>query len=136
MLQGVLHQLLGGHVNHIVMAADDVSQLRLHPLGDELRGIVSIEPVHFAIHQPLQILHGVLNGGGKEVVGHRAEGFAHIRNGVGVAHHHLIGLFRTQIGEFLQHFICSTEIQGVGLVAVVKALGGQEDVAVDLVLRV
>ena len=136
MLQRVLHQLLGGHVNHVIVAADDIPQLRLHPLGDEFRGILPVEPVHLAVHQAFQILYRVLNGGGEQIVGDRPKGLAHVRNGVGIAHHHFIGLLRTQVGKLLQHFIRGAKIQRIGLITVVKSLGGQENMAVDLILRV
>src|SRR5699024_3485114 len=38
-LQGVLHQLLGGHVDHVVFTADNVPQLHLDAVGDDFRGI-------------------------------------------------------------------------------------------------
>ena len=129
MLQRVLHQLLGGHVNHVIVAADDIPQLRLHPLGDEFRGIL-------AVHQAFQILYRVLNRGGEQIVRDRPKGLAHVRNGVGIAHHHFIGLLRTQVGKLLQHFIRGAKIQRIGLITVVKSLGGQENMAVDLILRV
>ena len=93
MLQGVLHQLLGGHINHIIVAGDDVVQLCLHALGDELRGILAVEPVELAINQGLQVLYGVLDFGRKQIVGHRPQGLAHVGNEIGVCDHYLIGLF-------------------------------------------
>ena len=68
-------------------------QLRFHALGDELRGILAIEPVELAINQGLQILHRVLNFGREQIVRHRPQGLAHIGNEIGVCNHHLIGLF-------------------------------------------
>ena len=47
-LQGVLHQFLGGHVDHVVLTADDVAQLHLDAVGDNFRGIFSIELVGLA----------------------------------------------------------------------------------------
>ena len=41
-----------------------------------------------------------------------------------------------QIGEFLQHLVSCTKVKGIRLVAVVKALGGQENVTVDFILRI
>ena len=74
-------------------AGDNIVQLRFHALGDELRGILAIEPVELAINQGLQILHRVLNFGREQIVRHRPQGLAHIGNEIGVCNHHLIGLF-------------------------------------------
>ena len=63
MLQGVLHQLLGRHVNHIIVAGDDIVELRLHAFGNELRRIFAVKPVELAVHQRLQVLHRVLDLG-------------------------------------------------------------------------
>ncbi len=136
MLQGILNQLLGGHVDHVIMAVDDVMQLRLHPVHKNLGRMVPVEPAELGIDQVFQVLHGVFDFGGEKVVGHGPHGLAHIGDAVGIFHHDLMGLLLSQIGEFLQHLVGGVEIQGHILVRVVKALGGQQDVAEDLVLRV
>ena len=136
MLQGVLHQFLGGHIDHVVVTGDDIVHLRLHALGDELRWVVPVEPVHLAVDQALQVLHGVLDGRGKEVVGHRANGIAHVGDEIGVVHHHGLSRLRAQVGEFLEHFVGGTEVEGQRSVAVLKALGGKQQAAIDLILGV
>ena len=135
-LQRVLHQLLRRHVDNVVVAADNIAQLGLHPLGNALRRVLAIQPVQLAVDQRFQILHGVFNFGCEKIVGHRTHPLAHIGDQVGVGHHHLIGLFLPEIGKFLQHLVGGAEIQGVGAVAVLIALGCQQDMAEDLVLRV
>ena len=47
-----------------------------------------------------------------------------------------MGLFFPQVGKFRQHFIRRAEIQGIGAVRVLKALGGQENMPEDLILRI
>ena len=135
-LQRVLHQLLGRHVNHVIVAGDNIMQLRFHTLGDQLRGILSIKPVQLPINQAFQVLHGVFDFWCEQIVRHRPKGLAHIRNEVGIGHHHLVGFFRPQIAELLQHVVGGTEIQGVGLVRVIKALGVQKDMPKYFILRV
>ena len=71
MLQRVLHQLLGGHVDHVVVAVDDVVQLRLHALYHQLRGIVPVKPVELGVDQIFQVFHGVFDFGREQVVGAR-----------------------------------------------------------------
>ena len=135
-LQRVLHQLLGGHIDHVVVAVDDVVQLRLHPFYKNLRGMVAVEAVELGVDQVFQVLHGVLDLRRKEVVGHRPQTFTHIRNAVRVLHHNLVGFLFAQVRKLRQHLVCGPEIQGHILVRVVKALGRQEDVPEDFVLRI
>ena len=111
-------------------------ELRLHTLGENLRRIVSVKPTEFPVNQTFQILHGVLDFRGEQVVGHRPHGLAHIGDFVGVLHHNLVGLFLPQIGEFRQHIVGGAEVQGHGLVRVGKALGGKKNMPEYLVLRI
>ncbi len=134
--QGVLHQPLGGHINHVIVTGDDVVQLRLYALDEGFRGIVSVKSVELAVDQTLQIFHGVFDLGSKQVVGHGADIFAHIRNEIGIGDDNFPGLFLTQIAEFFQHIVGGAEVQGHGLVRIVKALGGQQDMAEHLVLGI
>ena len=136
MLQGVLHQLLGGHVDHVVFTPDDVAQLHVDPVHHDLGGLVPVKLMCFPPYQPLQLPVGVLQFRGEQTLGQRLDGVAPVGNQVGVLHHHLVGLLLAQIGEFLEHLLGGFEVDGQGLVRVLKALGGQQDVAVDLILRV
>ena len=136
MLQGILDQLLGGHIDHVVFAADDVPQLGLDPVHHDLGRVLPVEVVGLAPHQPLQLPVGVLQLGGEEALGQGLDGIAPTGDQVGVFHHHLIGLLLAQIGELLEHLVGGLEVDGQVLVRVLKALGGQQDVAVDLVLRI
>ncbi len=64
-LQRVLHQLLGGHIDHVVMATDDVLQLGVDAVLDNLGRVVPVEGVGLAPHQVLQLPLGVLQLGGE-----------------------------------------------------------------------
>ena len=135
-LQGVLHQLLGGHVDHVVLAADDIPQLHVDAVHHDLGRLLAVELMGLAPYQPLQLPVGVLKLGGKQSFGQGLNGLAPVRDEIGIPHHHVVGGLLPQIGKFLQHLGGGLEVDGQGLVRVLKALGGQKDVAVDLVLRV
>ena len=135
-LQRVLHQLLGGHIDHVVFAPDDVAQLHLDAVGDDLGGIFPVKLMGFPPHQPLQFSVRILQLGGKQPLGQRIDGVAPVGDEVGVRHHHLPGLLLPQIGKLLEHLLRGFEVDGQGLVRIFKALGGQQDMPVDLILRV
>ena len=63
------------------------------------------------------------------------EPLAAIRNGVRVVDHHRMGLFRPQVGEFLQHFIRGLKVQGRLLLRVLKAPGMHDDGPENAVVR-
>ena len=57
MLQRVLHQLLRGHVNDVVVAGDDVVHLRVDALLHQLRRVFPVEPVELAIDKGFEVLN-------------------------------------------------------------------------------
>ena len=136
MLQGVLHQLLGGHIDDVILAADDVIEFGVDAVHHDLGRLLAIQLVGLTPHQALQLPVRVLQLGGEQTLGQGLDGVAAVGDEVGVLHHHLMGLLLAQIGELLQHLVGGLEVDGQGRVRVVKALGGQQDVAVHLVLRV
>ena len=93
MFQRILHQLLGGHVDHVVVAVDDVVQLRLHALYHQLRGIVPVKTVEFGVDKIFQVFHGVFDFGSEQIVGDGTQRFAHVGDAVGVGDDYLIGFF-------------------------------------------
>ena len=40
-------------------------ELRFHAVRDQFGRIFTIQPVHFAVNQGFQILHGIFDGGGE-----------------------------------------------------------------------
>ena len=60
----------------------------------------------------------------------------HIRNLIGVGNDDFFCLFSSQISKFLQHFLCSPQIQRRLLVCIVKAFSCHNDPPVYLVLRI
>lgn len=92
--------------------------------------------MQLAVDQRFQVLDGVLDLRRKQVMRYGADGFAHVGDVVRVLHNDLIGLFRAQVGEFLEHLVRRAEIERIFAVAILKALRGQQDAAIDLILRV
>ena len=135
-LQGVLHQFLGGHVDDVVFPLNDARQLQLDSILDDLRRILPVEFVCLAPHQVVQLLGGVFQLGGKQAIGQGLDLVAPGGHQLGVGDHHLVGLLLPQVGKLLQHLLGGAEVEGVGGIGIVKALGVQQDVAVGLVLRV
>ena len=118
------------------MAVDNVSQLGLNTFRNDLGRIIAVQAVQLAVDQRFQVLDGVLDLRRKQVMRYGADGFAHVGDVVRVLHNDLIGLFRAQVGEFLEHLVRRAEIERIFAVAILKALRGQQDAAIDLVLRV
>ena len=94
MLERVLHQLLRRHVDHVIVARDDVVHLRIHTLLNELGRIFAVEPVELAVDEGLEVLDGVFNLRRKEVVRNRANSLAPVGDHVCVLDDDLVGLFR------------------------------------------
>ena len=127
-LIGFLHQLDGGHIDHVVAPGTDVVQLLLHAVHHQLGGLVPVEPVHFAVAEVLQLLFGILDLGREKARGQGGHLLDQLRDAIGVLHHHFPGGILPQVGKFLQHLRRGLEIQGQGLVAVGE-LVAQEDAA-------
>ena len=136
MVQGVLHQLLGRHVNHVIMPHQDISQLGVDAIHYDLGRLLPVKALGLSPHQPLQLPLGILQLGGEQTVGQRVQISAPGGDELGIVDDHLPGGLSAQIGEFLQHLVGGAEVKRIGRVGVLKALGGQQHMAVDLVLRV
>ena len=68
-VQGVLDQLLGRHVDHVVVPHEDVVELGLDTVRDDLGGLLAVEPLGLPPHQALELPLRVLQLGGEEAVG-------------------------------------------------------------------
>ena len=111
-------------------------QLRFHTIHKQFRRIVAVETMQLAVDQILQIFNRVFNLRRKQIMGHRANRFAHIRNQIRVGYNNFVCLILAQIAELLQHLICCTEIQGIRFIRIIEALGCQKNVSEDLILRI
>ena len=132
----VRDQLLGGHVYDVVVAREDVVQLRLHALGDDRGRVLAVELVHTAVDQVLELAVGVLYLRREEPVGQELYLLAHVRNRVRVRHDGLVGRLLAEVGELLEHLRRRAEIERVRPVGVGELLRREQDAAVNLVARV
>ena len=89
-----------------------------------------------SVDEAFEVLHRVFNGGGEQVMRHGADGIAHIGDEVRVLDNDLVRRLLPKIGKLPEHLVRRAQVEGQGLVRVVKALGRQQDVAEDLILRV
>ncbi len=99
-------------------------------------------------HALVQLLLGVLQPGREKLsLGQKLDDLHLIGDPAGVRHHHLVGLFLPQIAELLQHLIGGLEIQRQRCVDIrqlfvffrvvlLHHISGEQDAAVDLVLRI
>ena len=117
------------------MTSNDVFQFHIDAVNDNLRRIFSVKAMCFTPHQIPELPLGIFDGGGEQALGQRAEIIHPTGNGSRIFNDHLAGRLFAQIREFRQHFLGGTEIQGIFAVRIVKLLGGQQNMTVDLVLR-
>ena len=93
--------------------------------------------MHFFVNKALELSIGVFDFGGKKyALGQKLYILALLGDGIGVADDRVIAVLFAQIGELMEHLLGGLEIDGQALVRVGKLLGRQQDMAVDLVLRV
>ena len=135
-LQRVLHQLLRRHINDVVMAGNNVVHFRVDALLHKLRRGFAVEPVELAVDEGFQVLDGIFNLRREQIVRHGPQRLAPVNDAVRVLDDDLMRLFRAEIGEFLHHLICRAQIQRQRPVGVGHLLGGKQDVAENLILRV
>ena len=132
----VRDQLLGGHIYDVVVAREDVVQLRLDALGDDGGRVLAVYLVHTAVDQVLELAVGVLYLRREEPVGEKLYLLAHVRDGVRVPDHSLVGRLPAEVGELLKHLVRRPEIEGVGPVSVGEFLGREQYAPVNLVPRI
>ena len=109
-LQRILNQFLGRHINHVIVTGNNIVKLRIHALDKQFRRIVTVETVELAVNQTFQVFYRILDLRGKQVMGHGPQCFTHIRDQIGIGNNDLIRLFLTQIAELFQHLIGGTEV--------------------------
>ena len=134
-LQAALHQLLGRHVDHIVLA-QNAAQLHVQAVHDELGGIFAVEGVALGPNLVVKFLSGVSKAGREQLTrGQQLDLLAHIGDEAGIIDDHFLRLFRAEVGKLLQHLIGGLEVDGQGFIGIGELLAGQQHMAVDLVLR-
>ena len=136
MLERVLHELLRGHVDDVVVAGDDVVHLGVDALLHELGRVFAVEPVELAVDEGFEVLDRILDLRREQIVRHGPQRLTPVDDAVRVVDDDLARLFFAEIREFRHHFVRRPQIQRQRPVGVGHLLGGKQDVAEDLVLRV
>ena len=117
------------------MVQDGV-QLHIHPVLHDFGRVLAVDAVHLAVDQVLQVLGGVLDLGGEQVLGQQLDLLHLVGNGPGVGDDHLLGHLLAQVFKLRQHLVGGAEEDGAAPVRVGKLLGRLENFAVLLVLRI
>ena len=133
--QTALHQLLGGHIHHVVLA-QNTFQLHIQPVDDELGRLVAVQGVALVPHHVVQLLLGVFQPGREQLSRRQQLDLLDaVGDAPGIVNDHLVRRLLPQIGEFRQHLVGGLEVDGQRCVGIGELLAGQQNVAVDLVLR-
>ncbi len=135
-LERVLHKLLGRHVNHVVVMAEDRVELDIDAILHDLRGWVAVDAVHLGIDKVAQDLGRVLDRRREEVLGQQLDLLDLVGDRAGVRDDDLAGNVLPEILKFLQHLVRRPEIDRAAAVGVGKLLGRLQDMAVLFILRV
>jgi len=134
-LQAALHQLLGRHIDHVVLTQNAL-ELHVQPIHDELGRLVAVQLVALGPDHVVKLLLGVLQPGWEQPArGQQFDFLDTVGDAPGIVDDHLVGGLLPQIGKLLQHLLRGLEVDGQGLVRVGELLAGQQDVTVNLVLR-
>ena len=134
--QGVLHQLLGGHVDDVVLVVKDGVELRVHAALHDLGRVFAVDAVHLVIDQALEVLGGILDFRCEEILGQKLDLLHLVGNGSGVGDDDLFRHVLAEVSKLRQHLLGVAEEDGAVPVGVGELLGSLEDLAVLLVLGV
>ena len=135
-LEGVFHQLLGRHVNHIIMVVKNGVQLRINTGLYDFRRVFTIDAVHLFIHQITQLLGRMLDFRWKEVLRQELNLLTLLGNGPGRIDDDFLCDIFPEIGKLGEHLIGGAEENGAGTVCIGKLLGSQKNMAVLLIFRI
>ena len=92
--------------------------------------------MHLVPNEAIQVLSGIFQARREELaLGQQLDAFDLIRNGARVGYDHLVGFLLAEVLELLEHLVRRAEVDGQRRVRIWEFLGGQQDMAVDLILR-
>ncbi len=111
MLLGILHQLLGYHIQNGKAVLYNGTQLAFKPVRNHLRQVFAVNLFCTAPCNLLELFFGSVDMWPECAFGYRADVFNHIRDAAGVFDNHLIRLFGSEIFKLLQHLIGCPKIQ-------------------------
>ena len=118
------------------MPGEDVAQLCLDALRDDFGRVFAVYLVHAPVYEVFQYLRRVLYLRREEAVGQQLYLLAHVGYAVRVRYDGLVACALAEVGELLKHLLSRAVVERVFAVRVREFLGGLEDAAVYLVLRV
>ena len=123
--QAALHQLLGGHIHHVVLA-QNAFQFHVQPVHDQLRRLVAIQLVTLVPHSVMKFLLRILQPR-REQPSRRQQLdiFDTVGDAARVVDDHPMRFLFAQIGKLRQHLLRGLEVNGQGCVGVGKLLAGQ-----------
>ena len=103
---------MGNVVQHGEAVADNGRQFQIQPVLYNLGQVGAVQLVGLGVGHGFHFFLGPRNGGRMQLVpvGNRLKGFHLFTDLVGVGHHHLVGPFLAQVGEFFQHFIGGPQV--------------------------
>ena len=135
-LEGVFHQLLGRHVNHIIMVVKNGVQLRINTGLYDFRRVFAVDAVHLFIHQITQLLGRMLDFRWKEVLRQELNLLTLLGNGPGRIDDDFLCDIRPKIGKFGKHLIGGAEEDWAGTIRIGKLLGSQKNVAILFIFSI
>ena len=135
MLQRVLHELLCGHVNDLVMPAENGVQFFFDARCDELRRAFAVKLVGLVPHHALEILRRVRNGRRKKLLRQEFKALHAVGDSVRRGDDDVAAVRLAEIRKLPEHFIGRFEIERQRLVRVRKFTRREKNMAVNLVLR-
>ena len=132
----VFNELLRGHIYNVVVMVEYGVELNIHALLHERGRIFAVDAVHLVVHQRFQLLGGVLDLRGEEVLGQKLYLLHLIGDGAGVCDDDLLRRLLAEVHELLHHLVRCAEEDGAAAVRVGEFLRRLKYLAVLLVLRV
>ena len=135
-LEGVLHELLGGHIYNVIAVVKDRVELNVDALLHYLRRVLAVDAVHLGIDEVLEVLCRVLYLWREQLLRQQLYRLDLICDGAGVRDDDFLCGLLAEVGKLRKHLIRRAEVYGAAAVGVGKFLGRLEDPAVLLVLGV
>ena len=135
-LQRVLHQLLGAHVDDVIVVIEDRLQFGIDALLHHRGRDLAVNAVHLAVNQVFQLFGRVFDFRREQPLRQELDLLDLIGDGPGVGDDHLAGGLLAQVLKLRQHLFRVAEVDRALPVGVGEFFGGKKDTAVLLVLGV
>ena len=136
MLKRIANQLLGGHIDDVIVVVKNGLEFRVHALTHYFGRFFAVNGVHFAVNELLELPGGVFDLRWVQTLGQKLDILHLIGYRPGVIYDDLLGCLAAQIVEFAQHLVGGAEEDGAAAVGVGEFFRSLQYFAVLLVLRV